>query len=60
MPQDAKLREEFENVKKERKKYNETSQKGIKEFFSKGIYNEKEAPITKSEVMLPSFDPKNP
>jgi hypothetical protein len=54
------LRDEFEKIKELRRKANEAQSKAAKSFFSQGLYNEKEASITKEEKSLPSFDINNP
>jgi tetratricopeptide (TPR) repeat protein len=48
-PTDKSLREEFEKIKELRKKSNETQSKAARSFLSQGLYNEKEAAITKVE-----------
>jgi len=48
-PEDKSLRDEFEKIKELRKKANEAQSKAAKSFFSQGLYNEKEANITKVE-----------
>ena len=59
-PTDKSLRDEFEKIKEMRRKANETQSKAAKSFFSQGLYNEKEAAITKIEESLPQFDFNNP
>ena len=59
-PQDKKLRQEFEVLKQEKKKYLGSQQEVMKKMFSKGLYNEKEAAAKKSVFpRLPSFLPEN-
>lgn len=43
-PQDKKLREEYEALRAEQKNANSSQSQLMKNFFSQGIYNEKEAP----------------
>jgi hypothetical protein len=52
-PTDKALRDEFEKIKEMRRKNNESQSKAAKSFFSQGLYNEKEAAITKVEDSLP-------
>jgi len=59
-PGDKKLREEFDNIKALKKKWLESQQKSIKNFFAQGLYNEKEAVVTRQEDHLPDFDEQNP
>lgn len=59
-PTDKKLREEFEILKEEKKKYGASQQQAMKQFFSQGIYNEKEAvKMRKVFDKLPEFRADN-
>lgn len=59
-PNDKKLREEFETIKKARTEYNKKQQKGFQQFFAEGIYQDKEVVLEKKEYNLPPFDENNP
>eukprot|EP00347_Sterkiella_histriomuscorum_P016903 403351409 len=59
-PSDKKLRDEFETIKAHKKKYLESQQKSLQSFFAQGLYNEKEAQVTKIEDRLPEYDQSNP
>ena len=59
-PTDKNLRDEFEKIKELRRKTNESQSKAARSLFSQGLYNEKEASITKVETDLPKFDQNNP
>lgn len=54
------MREEFDKIKELRKKANEQQSKAARSLFSQGLYNEKEASITKKETELPPFEAENP
>lgn len=60
MPNDKKIREEFELLKEQKKKHSASQGNVFKAFLSEGIYNEKVAEITRKEYSLPKFDPANP
>lgn len=59
-PTDKALRDEFEKIKEARRKANETQSKAAKSFLAGGLYQEKEAAITRVENELPQFDLANP
>ena len=59
-PADKNLRDEFEKIKELKKKANEQQSKAARTFFSQGLYNEKEAAITKDEKALPQYEQTNP
>ena len=55
-PKDKKLREEYEKLKSESKNVNTSQAALMKNFFSEGIYNEKEAPkVAEKYEKLPEF-----
>ena len=59
-PQDTNLRAQFEAVKKEKAALAGKQKAGFAQFFSQGIYNEKEAPKpTKNHSKLPTFNIEN-
>ena len=60
MPNDKKIREEFELLKEQKKKHSASQGSVFKAFLSEGIYNEKVSEITRKEYSLPKFDPANP
>lgn len=60
-PQDKKLRTEYETLKSEKSKANASQSNMMKNFFSEGIYNEKDAPkVAQKYSKLPKFNVYNP
>lgn len=59
-PNDKNLRTEFQECKEEKKKYDKSQQSMFQKFFQEGVYNEKEAEISRIEDKLPEYNPKNP
>ena len=59
-PSEKKMRTEYQKCKEMKKNYDKSQQNVFKSFFSSGVYNEKEAKLTKVEDKLPDFDPNNP
>ena len=59
-PQDKNLRKELENAKEKRKAANKKASEGMKNMFSRGIYDEKsDAKGHQKFEKLPDFDPEN-
>jgi hypothetical protein len=54
-PSDVSLRNEYESIKKSKADFDLSQQGSIKAFFSQGLYNEKQANITKNYDTLPDF-----
>mmetsp|Transcript_35620 Transcript_35620/g.54465 ORF Transcript_35620/g.54465 Transcript_35620/m.54465 type:complete len:301 (-) Transcript_35620:14-916(-) len=59
-PSDKKLRQEFENLKQEKKKHASSQKNVMQKFFSEGIYNEKEMKQPVKYDRLPEFNTSNP
>ena len=58
-PADKNLRDEFENIKTLKQKYNHQQQKSLSNLFSSGLYAEKAVPVVKKDTSLPKFDTNN-
>ncbi|CAI2366731.1 unnamed protein product [Moneuplotes crassus] len=59
-PKDKMLRKEFQTCKNEKKAYDKSQTKMFSNFFSQGVYNEKDPDITQYENELPEYNPSNP
>ena len=59
-PQDTKLRQQFEAIKKEKASKAAKQKASLAAFFSEGVYNDKAAAkLTKNFDKLPDFKPEN-
>lgn len=59
-PADKNLRDEFENIKKQRSEALSSEQKKMQSIFSSGLYSEKAAPKVKKDSSMPKFNTANP